>query len=174
MPLDNELCDQLTVTGNPPAPLASGTGTAGVGSTFNGQAGGQTADSGTHAGGAGGVVTIAGGVGGNATAGTGNGGAGGNLVLNGGAGGTTTGGSAGAQGIVQIANNVAPAAAGSAGAFVQLSSTASFGIYFGSTAPTVVAAQGSIYLRTDGSTTATRLYLNTNGSSTWTNVVTAA
>lgn len=48
------------------------------------------------------------------------------------------------------------------------------GIYAGSGAPTVSAAQGSLYLRTDGSSTSTRLYVNTNGSTTWTNVTTAA
>lgn len=57
---------------------------------------------------------------------------------------------------------------------VQVSSTASLGIFVGSGAPTVSAAQGSLYLRTDGSSTSTRLYVNTNGSTTWTNVTTAA
>lgn len=41
-------------------------------------------------------------------------------------------------------------------------------------APTLAAPQGSLYLRTDGSSVATRLYVNTNGSTTWTNVTTAA
>ena len=44
----------------------------------------------------------------------------------------------------------------------------------GSGAPTVSAAKGSIYVRTDGSSTATRMYINTNGSTTWTNLTTAA
>lgn len=48
------------------------------------------------------------------------------------------------------------------------------GVYFGSGAPTVSAPQGSLYLRTDGSSTSTRMYVNTNGSTTWTNVTTAA
>lgn len=43
----------------------------------------------------------------------------------------------------------------------------------GSGAPTLSAAQGSIYLRSDGSSTSTRLYVNTTGSTTWTNVTTA-
>lgn len=46
--------------------------------------------------------------------------------------------------------------------------------YFGSGAPTVSAPQGSVYLRSDGSSTSTRLYVNTNGSTTWTNFTTAA
>jgi hypothetical protein len=48
------------------------------------------------------------------------------------------------------------------------------GVYFGSGAPTISAAQGSLYLRTDGSSTSTRMYINTNGSTTWTAVTTAA
>ena len=47
-------------------------------------------------------------------------------------------------------------------------------IYFGSGAPTITAKQGSIYLRTDGSSTSTRLYVNTTGSTTWTNFTSAA
>ena len=50
----------------------------------------------------------------------------------------------------------------------------SHGIFIGSGAPTVTAAQGSLYIRTDGSSTSTRLYINTTGSTTWTNVTTAA
>jgi len=48
------------------------------------------------------------------------------------------------------------------------------GIYFGSGAPTITAPQGSLYLRSDGSSIATRLYINTTGSTTWTAVSTAA
>lgn len=65
-------------------------------------------------------------------------------------------------------------AAGSTAARLLFGTTANFGIYYGSGAPTVSAAQGSIYLRSDGSSTSTRLYVNTNGSTTWTNVTTAA
>ena len=48
------------------------------------------------------------------------------------------------------------------------------GLYWGSGAPTCSGAQGSLYMRTDGSSTSTRLYVNTNGSTGWTNVTTAA
>jgi hypothetical protein len=51
--------------------------------------------------------------------------------------------------------------------------TAGFGIYIGSGAPTVSAAQGSLYLRSDGSGIADRLYVNTNGTTGWTNFVSA-
>lgn len=47
-------------------------------------------------------------------------------------------------------------------------------IFSGTGAPTFSAAQGSLYLRTDGSSTSTRLYVNTTGSTTWTNFTSAA
>jgi hypothetical protein len=64
--------------------------------------------------------------------------------------------------------------AGGAEALTLSSASGAPGIYFGSGAPTVSAPQGSIYLRTDGSSTSTRLYVNTNGTTGWTNVTTAA
>ncbi len=128
--------------------------------------------------GAGGAITLTGG-GGGAT------GAGGALVLSAGAGGATSGAggnitlsagtvTSGTAGIIRLAQNVSTPAGGSAGAQIQLGATALFGIYFGSGAPTVTAAQGSLYFRSDGSSTSTRLYVNTTGSTTWTNVTTAA
>lgn len=42
-----------------------------------------------------------------------------------------------------------------------------FGIYAGSGTPTLGAGTGSLYLRTDGNTTTSRLYVNSNGSTTW-------
>lgn len=65
-------------------------------------------------------------------------------------------------------------AGGTAGAGLKVSSTANFGVFFGSGAPSLSAAKGSLYLRSDGSGTGDRMYINTNGSTTWTNVVTAA
>lgn len=48
-------------------------------------------------------------------------------------------------------------------------------VYSGSGAPSISAAvKGSIYLRTDGSSTSTRLYVATDTAGTWTNVTTAA
>ena len=44
----------------------------------------------------------------------------------------------------------------------------------GSGAPTFQAPQGSLYLRTDGSSTSTRAYINTDGNTTWTAVTTAS
>lgn len=65
-------------------------------------------------------------------------------------------------------------AGGTAATGLRFSSTANLGVFFGSGVPTLSAAQGSLYLRTDGSSIATRLYVNTNGTTGWTNMVTAA
>ena len=65
-------------------------------------------------------------------------------------------------------------AGGVAGAGYVFSSTANFGIFFGSGVPTLSAAKGSLYLRSDGTTTNDRMYVNTNGVTTWTAVITAA
>ena len=72
-----------------------------------------------------------------------------------------------------IASATAVPAGGTAGLGYKFSSTSNLGLFFGSGAPTLAAAQGSLYIRTDGSSTSTRLYVNTNGSTTWTNVTTA-
>jgi hypothetical protein len=48
------------------------------------------------------------------------------------------------------------------------------GVYSGTGAPTLTAAQGSLYLRSDGSSTSTRAYVNTDGATTWTAITTAA
>lgn len=48
------------------------------------------------------------------------------------------------------------------------------GVFAGSGVPTFSAMKGSLYLRTDGSSTSTRAYINTDGAGTWTAVTTAA
>lgn len=77
-----------------------------------------------------------------------------------------------ATGNVTADSGTAPVAGGAA-AFLA-TSTADLGIFVGSGAPTVSAAKGSLYLRTDGTTTNDRAYINTNGSTTWTALTTAA
>jgi hypothetical protein len=53
--------------------------------------------------------------------------------------------------------------------------TGALNIYYGIGAPAIAAPQGSLYLRSDGSSTTTRAYINTNGTSSgWTNLVTGA
>jgi len=64
--------------------------------------------------------------------------------------------------------------AGGTQAFSVGSSSPTFGIYFGSGAPTISAGKGSLYLRTDGSGVNDRMYVNTDDSTTWTAVVTVA
>ena len=64
-------------------------------------------------------------------------------------------------------------AGGTTATGLRFSSTANLGIFFGSGVPTLSAAQGSLYMRTDGSTTSTRMYINTNGTTGWTAVTTA-
>jgi hypothetical protein len=94
----------------------------------------------------------------------------GNLLV-----GTTTAGTLlTVNGVGTLCSGTATPAGGSTSARLLFGTTAGFGIYYGSGAPTVSAAQGSIYLRSDGSSTSTRLYVNTDGSTTWTNVTTAA
>lgn len=86
--------------------------------------------------------------------------------------GAVTADSVSAANLITADSGTAPVAGGAA-AYL-MTSTAGLGIYVGSGAPTVSAAKGSIYLRTDGSSTSTRLYVNTDGATTWTNVTTAA
>lgn len=75
---------------------------------------------------------------------------------------------------LNVMSATATPAGGTAGAGIQFGTTSNFGIFYGSGAPTLAAAQGSLYLRSDGSSTSTRAYINTNGSTTWTAITTAA
>ena len=75
---------------------------------------------------------------------------------------------------IVLAPNTGIPAEGLAGLGWMFSSTANFGVFFGSSAPTLSAAKGSLYLRSDGSGTGDRAYINTNGGTTWTALTTAA
>lgn len=75
-----------------------------------------------------------------------------------------------AAGVLNLCSNVATPAGGGSTASLVFGTTAGFGIYYGSGAPSVSAAQGSFYLRSDGGST-TRAYINTNGSTGWTALV---
>ncbi len=91
----------------------------------------------------------------------------GNIVL----GRATTGVSLSVTGPLTAKSGTATTAAGGGaspvGPAILFSSTAGLGIYWGSGAPTsLVAAAGSLYIRTDGTTNA-RIYQNTDGSTTW-------
>jgi hypothetical protein len=86
--------------------------------------------------------------------------------------GAVTAASVSATGNVTADSNVA-LVAGGASAFIATNTAAGMGVYIGSGAPTVAAAKGSIYLRSDGSSTSTRLYVS-DGSTTWIAVTTAS
>jgi len=86
--------------------------------------------------------------------------------------GNVTGATVAVTGNVTADSGTAPVAGGAA-AFLA-TSTAGLGIYFGSGAPTVSAAQGSLYMRTDGSSTSTRAYVNSDGGTTWVAITTAS
>lgn len=76
-------------------------------------------------------------------------------------------------GAVHARPDLATPAAASSVAGLKLGA-AEVGLYWGTGAPSFTAAKGSLFIRTDGSSTSTRLYVNTDAGTTWTNVTTAA
>jgi hypothetical protein len=78
------------------------------------------------------------------------------------------------SGQMNLCATTAPVAGGSLTCALLLSSTAKLGVYWGSGAPTVAAAKGSLYIRTDGSTTNDRMYVATDAAGTWTPCTTGA
>lgn len=76
-------------------------------------------------------------------------------------------------GPVTVSNATATPAGGTAGQGLLFGTTTNFGIFYGSSTPTLSAAKGSLYLRSDGAQNA-RLYINTDGSTTWTAFSTAS
>jgi len=76
--------------------------------------------------------------------------------------------------VVTRGGTATPAAASAVPALTM--GSALIGVYWGSGAPgsALTAPQGSLYLRTDGSSTTTRAYINTNGGTTWTAISTVA
>jgi len=87
--------------------------------------------------------------------------------------GAVTGATLAATGTV-TAKSGSALTAGGAAMFVGTNTANSMGIYFGSGAPTVSAAKGSLYLRSDGSGTGDRAYVNTNGTTGWAAITTAS
>jgi hypothetical protein len=87
--------------------------------------------------------------------------------------GNVTGGNLKTNGQVLALSATALPAGGIVGAGYLFSSVSNFGVFFGSGAPTMSAAKGSLYLRSDGTTTNDRMYVNTDGNTTWTAVITA-
>lgn len=78
------------------------------------------------------------------------------------------------SGSVIVGNTTSIPAGGSNSLGFKATSTANFGVFFGSGAPTLSAAKGSLYLRSDGTGTNDRSYINTDGGTTWTNLVTGS
>ncbi len=87
-----------------------------------------------------------------------------------------TGSSTSVSGALTARNATATPAAASAVAALLFSTTANLGIYWGSGSPStaLTAAQGSLYLATDGSSTSTRAFINTNGTTGWAAITTAS
>ena len=75
---------------------------------------------------------------------------------------------------VTLAAAVATTAGGAIAARIGGGADGAMQIVFGSGAPTASAPKGSLYLRTDGSSTTTRAYINTDAGTTWTAITTAA
>ena len=87
--------------------------------------------------------------------------------------GAATGTSLATTGALTAFSGTAIPAGGTTGSGVKVSSVANFGIFFGSGAPSLSAAKGSLYLRSDGTGINDRAYVNTDGAGTWTAVITA-
>jgi len=87
--------------------------------------------------------------------------------------GTTDAISVSASGVSTIQPGVATPAGGSSAAVLLFGTTAGFGIYYGSGAPTISAAAGSLYIRTDNAGASLRLYSNTTGSTVWAAITSA-
>lgn len=80
----------------------------------------------------------------------------------------------GSGGFVTLRKGTAIPGGGNTVVGYKATSTANFGVFFGSGAPTLSAAKGSLYLRSDGTTTNNRAYINTDGGTTWTAITTVA
>lgn len=73
-----------------------------------------------------------------------------------------------------VGSDIAIAAGGAHSTGIGFSSTAKFGVYCGSGVPTITVAKGSLYLRSDGSSSSTRVYVASDGAGTWVAVTTAS
>lgn len=83
-------------------------------------------------------------------------------------------GDLGTDGPVSIMNLTSVPSGGTAGSGIRFGTLTNFGIFFGADAPTLSAARGSLYIRSNGTGVNDRLYVNTDGGTTWTYVVTGA
>jgi hypothetical protein len=88
--------------------------------------------------------------------------------------GVASGTSLNLTGSIRTFDATTPVTGGAVGDAMLMSATTNLGIYFGVGVPAVIAAQGSLYIRTDGSSVVTRLYVNTVGTAAWAAVSTTA
>ncbi len=77
-------------------------------------------------------------------------------------------------GPIQSYTGTGPGAGSALSVGLTTSNTTNLGIFFGTSAPSFAAAQGSLYSNTGASTATTRLYVNTDGSTTWANFTASA
>jgi hypothetical protein len=75
---------------------------------------------------------------------------------------------------VKVLGNSSPPTGGTTGLGLEITNATNLGIYVGVGVPTLSAAKGSLYMRTDGTTTNNRMYINTDAGTTWTAVITVA
>jgi parallel beta-helix repeat protein len=80
------------------------------------------------------------------------------------------------NGALYVQSQVPTSAGTSATPVILFGSASGFGVYWGSGVPSFSAAQGSLYLRSDGSSGSTRAYINSTvgGGTSWTAITTAA
>jgi len=78
------------------------------------------------------------------------------------------------KGAPQFLSGKSVPAGGTTGQGILIGKVRNLGIFYGSGAPTLSAAQGSLYMRTDGSSTSTRLYVNSDSGTTWVAITTAS
>jgi hypothetical protein len=74
--------------------------------------------------------------------------------------------------LLTVRGATAIAAGAATQAFVKASSTANFGLYYGTGVPAFAAAVNSLYIRSDASAANTRLYVCTVAAGTWAAVTT--
>lgn len=86
----------------------------------------------------------------------------------------TRGGNGSMLGIMTSLSGTAIGAGANTQAWIKASSTSNLGIYYGTGDPSFSAAKGSLYSKTDATTTTTRLWVNTDGGTTWANFTASA
>jgi hypothetical protein len=89
--------------------------------------------------------------------------------------GMSAGSSFTSSGNINAVSGTTITAGGVAGKGIMMFGSTTFGIYAGSGAPTIAAGQGSLYLRTDATSSLTRAYFQSSGSTnTWVGLLTTA